>query len=126
MNLNMIKEHPEWSEKYSAIDGIAKPRKFLVGKDSPHEEKAIRSDIEEILKLEDTNFNKWYISHKETAEKLLNLYSHFAEIPNLNYGSEEQKCGMEAYSSIKSLIDYFKEGLDYLEKIKQIREEYKN
>lgn len=119
-----IKEHLKWTEKYPAIDGIAKSRR-LSGDYWRPAENAIRSDIEKILEMNDTNFNSWYTSHKETAEKLLNLYSHFAEIPNLIYGSEEQKLGMDANTHISSPIGCFKEGLDYLEMIKKVREEYK-
>lgn len=119
-----IKMHPEWTREYPAIDGIVKTMRPIGDYFLPAEN-AIRSDIEKILKMDDTNFNSWYNSHKETAEKLLKLYSHFAEIPDLRYAGEEQKLGMDANAYIDSPINCFKEGLNYLEKIKEVRNEYK-
>lgn len=133
-----IKEHPEWSKCYPAIDGIAKlqkpskeeinkildkiPSKRVYYKEA---ENAIRSDIEKILKLSDVDFHDWYHERKDATEKMLKQYEIIASIPNLRYSSESQKLGLDALCYISDTIGVLKEGLDYLEKIKEVRVEYK-
>lgn len=111
-----IKQHPEWTEKYSAIDGIAKPKSA---------QNSIRSDIEEILKFSDEEFYKWYETRKNVTVKLLQDYQLFSTIPALKYGSEEQKLDMTAYIHVDKHLQYLKKGLEYLLMIKTLREEIK-
>jgi hypothetical protein len=108
-----IKEYPEWTLKYPAIDGKKNPDK-----------KPIRSDIEEILKMNNVPFNKWYSERKQAVESLLNQYELIASIPSLIYSSEYQKFGLDSSTFIGNSIKVFKEGLDYLERIKELREVY--
>ncbi len=113
-----IKKHPEWSEKYPAIDGIA-------GRYDNLTIKPIRSDIEKILNLNDLHFGDWYNERKNATEKLLKQYEVVASIPDLVHAFEERKFGLEGSAFICTPIKVLKEGLDYLEKIKEVREEYR-
>ncbi len=115
-----IKKHPEWTEKYPAVDGIAKSARY-----HKEIEKPIRSDIEKILKLNDLNFSDWYNKRKDATENMLKQYEIIASNPALCYGSEEKKFGLESSAFISTPIKVLKEGLDYLEKIREVREEYK-
>jgi hypothetical protein len=120
-----ITEHPELTEKYSAIDGIAKPE-TRCGPDNEfimYGQKPIRSDIETILKLEDFEFEKWYTERKEATERLLKDYKVFASIPCLAYGTEEQKLDMTAYSHVRDYVKSLEEASDYLEVMKRVRTE---
>jgi hypothetical protein len=119
-----IKKHPEWTKKYPAIDGIAKSERPSGDYFYP-EEKAIRSDIEEILKMNDTNFNRWYNKRKVATENMLKQYEIIGSIPSLNYPFEKFQNKLTASSYISGPINVLKEGLDYLEKVKEVREEYK-
>ena len=129
-----IKQYPEWSDKYPAIDGIAKqqrPSEEEVAKkrkmeiDVPIEgsEKAIRSDIEAIINLDDNGFHKWYFEHENATKKLLELYELFGDIPDLRHGSDWDKCNIGHRSKIKEHIELLRQGLDYLKVIKQARKE---
>jgi len=111
--------HPEYSEKYPAIDGIAKPDR-PTGDHYIPAEKAIRSDIEKILEMSDDFFNSWYKERLAVSKSLLDQYQIFASIPNLVYASESRKLGMD-----NGTIRILKEGLDYLDKIAKVRKEYK-
>lgn len=132
----VIKPHPELTEDYPAIDGIPKEQspsseeasRRLKYQDEVyirHAERAIRSDIEEILKLDNLRFDVWYNNRKEVTEKLLREYETFASIPDLRNASEEQKVNL-GYTSgvINNTIVDLRRGLDYLEKIKQVRAEF--
>jgi len=113
-----IKKHPEWTGKYTAIDGIA-------GRDGDFIIKPIRSDIEEILKLNDLHFGDWYNERKNATESLLKQYEIIGSIPSLAYPFEQFQNGLNANSHVRVTINLLKEGLDYLEKIKEVREEYR-
>ena len=114
----MVKKHPEWSEKYPAIDGITKGG----GVDF---QKPIRSDIEKILKLDDEKFNNWFAERRIAALKLLNDYELIGSIPDLGSPFETYKNNLSVKSNIGYFIKTLKDGLDYLEKIREVREEYK-
>lgn len=122
------KEHPEWSEKYPAIDGIAKEqvayqhdrtRPPVV--DVPNQE-PIRSDVEAILELGDDEFEEWYRTRKETAERLLRDYETVGSIPDLWYAHEQQQLTIRPYMNIIGVLE---KGLEYLDIIKQARDERK-
>jgi hypothetical protein len=115
--------HAEYSEKYPAIDGIAKPERPTGNYVRPAE-KAIRSDIEKILEMDDANFKLWFIQREEATHNLLHQYQLFVSIPDIRYGSEKQKLGMDANTVISTTIGTLKEGIEYLGIISKIREEY--
>lgn len=122
-----IKERLEWYLKYPAIDGIAKEAEYK-GEDnclSREPEKAIRSDIEGILKMDDSKFRIWYNERRIATENMLKQYEIIGSIPALCYGSEERKFDLNSNYNISGPIRILKEGLDYLEKISQVRGEYK-
>ncbi len=134
----MIKKHPEWSEKYPAIDGIAKgerpskeERKKMIQENPTanihyrQAEKPIRSDIEKILKLNDEEFNTWFAERRIAALNLLNNYELIGSIPSLRYSSEEQQNGLKSNSMINGPINVLKDGIEYLGVIRQVRNEYK-
>ena len=116
-----MNQHPEWSDKYAAIDGIAKPQNG-----GYPEERAIRSDIEEIINLDDSHFNYWYDSRLAATQRLLKDYELFASIPHLNYGGADQKYDMAALCAVSGQLEALTEALDFLEKIKQVRGEIKS
>lgn len=128
-----MKEHPELSDKFPAIDGIKTPRTEAVndagGRDALGRmqyvpgSKAIRSDVEEIINMDDKGFEGWYCLRMASVEKLLGYYGGLACIPNLMYGSEEQKYNMDAFSCVEDQLNAFKRAKEYLELIKEIREE---
>ncbi len=114
----MVKKHSEWSEKYPAIDGITNG-------EGVYFQKPIRSDIEEILNLNDEEFNHWFSERRIASLKLLNDYELVGSIPDLESPLEEFKNNLIVKSGIGSLIGILKDGLDYLEKIVEVRKEYK-
>lgn len=116
--MRMIKKHPEWSEKYPALDGITNGKGVYF-------QKPIRSDIEEILKLNDKEFNNWFSERKITAQKLLKNYELIGSIPDLKSSLENFKNNLITNGNIGYFIGTLKEGIEYLEVIKQVREEYK-
>ena len=121
-------EHPEWKDKYPAIDGISKPdrdfREYDMGGQSYSPfEKAVRSDIEKILEMPCGEFSVWYMKKKKSVETLITDYENFATIPNLGYGSELHKFDMTAITLVKNHLESLKQGLEYLEVIKQVRRE---
>jgi len=126
-----IKKHPEWSKFYPAIDGIEKKAQYI--KDQPYNEKIlfkkaekpIRSDIEEILKLDNVSFSKWYNERKAAAKNLLKQYELIGSIPALACSSEHDKFDLTSNCNFNGTVNLLKEGLDYLEKIKEVREEYR-
>lgn len=125
----VVKEHPEWSDKYPAVDGISKEAKnrsrFTKIYRGP--KKPIRSDLLKILKLNDEKFTKWYSERKIAALGVLKIYELIGSIPNLIVGYEEDKerSYLSSSESIKEIIDTTKNGIDYLDRIKQVRNEYK-
>lgn len=125
-----IKEYPGFSENYPAIDGIAK------GERPPKEERregvsylpsenAIRSDIEKILEMDDIAFDSWYRSRKNSVLGLLNQFKMLITIPDLRYASEESKHGLDANTYVSGLHKILKEGLEYVEVIKKVRDNQK-
>lgn len=117
-------QHPEWSEKYPAIDGIKRSPSFsrydeTVEADIYTSDKApIRSDIEKILLMNSSDFNKWLSQRREATEEMIEKYKLFSSIPNLRYDSGTED--MSAYSHVRGHLSTLEEGLDYLEKIKQL------
>ncbi len=124
------KSRLELSKRYRAIDGIPMPvvmYRPIYGDGKEHVSKpgklAIRSDVEKILNFDDKTFSKWYTERKESAERLLRDYEMFGSIPNLSYGSEDARLNMRDSSSVMvGHISSLREGLDYLEIIKELRE----
>ena len=125
-----IKEYPKFSEKYPAIDGIAK------GERPPEEERrkglsylpsenAIRSDIEEILEMSDIAFDSWYRSRKNSVLGLLNQFEILVTIPDLRYGSEKSKHGLDANAYVQDIHETLKRGLEYVKVIKKVRDNQK-
>ena len=121
-------KHPEWTDKYSAINGIGKDGECLPESDlgqprysSSH--RPIRSDIEKILNFNEDNFYGWLSQRRTATKKLLSKYKLFASIPHLSYASEDQKLDMTARTHVKDHIAEFEQGLDYLEKIEQVYKE---
>ena len=126
-----IKQYPEFSEDYPAIDGIAKgERPSKKEREKLREivyfspaERAIRSDVEEILSMHGASFDSWYRSKSSSIRHLLNSLEIIITIPDLRYGSEDSKHNLDADSSVRSLYDALKRGLEYVEIIKKVRGE---
>jgi len=132
-----LKQRPEYSEKYPAIDGIAKEERPSKGErdvmiaENPLEEvyyhpseKAIRPDIENILGLDDAGFDEWYKTRKSVAERLLKDYEVVGTIPHLQFGSRQNN--LTCISHLSGVIESLEEGLEYLEIIKKVRTEQKD
>ncbi len=130
-----IKAHPEWKLKYPAVDGFKDDTKEEMEKlerkhsgeffGEPRIKNPIRSDIEKILKLDDVNFTKWFSDRKITALRLLKEYETLGTIPCLVYGFEDQQYDMTSNTSLKDTIGVLRESIEYLDIIKQVRDEYK-
>jgi hypothetical protein len=130
-----IKKHPEWKLKYPAVDGFGyntEKEMEELEKKHPGEffgetrfKKPIRSDIEKILGLNDEDFTKWFSDRKITALRLLKEYEIIGTIPSLNYGFEDQQYNMTAMTHLNDTIGVLKESIEYLDVIKQVRDEYK-
>ncbi len=130
-----IKEHPEWRQKYSAVDGFKDSTEEAIENlqrkhpgesfGEPRIKNPIRSDIEKILQLNDGNFTKWFADRKIAAQKLLKQYEIIGTIPSLNYGFEDHQYDMTSNTCLKDTIDVLKESIEYLDIIKQVRDEYK-
>jgi hypothetical protein len=130
------KEHPEWKQQYTAVDGIEYDnrkeveefrRKFPgdIAGPSLRIKKAIRSDVEEILLKNDEDFTKWFSERKITAQKLLKDYELLGTIPFLVYGFEDQKYDLTASTHLNNSIAILKDAIEYLDRIKQVRDENK-
>ncbi len=133
----VIKEHPEWSDKYPAVDGFSFNSIEEVNamrKDYPNNpshyylvpKNALRSDIEKIIGLNDQDFLKWFSERKIAAQTMLKNYELIGEIPHLSYAYEGH--GLETLSSnihINDMIQVLKKGIEYLDVIKQVRDESK-
>ncbi len=133
------KRYPEYSEKYPAIDGIAKgerpskeERERIMAEDYSkaidgisylHSERAIRSDIERILGLSDEDFGVWYMERISATTNLLEMYELFASIPDLQYGSENQPYDMATSSHLGEHIKLLKRSIEYIEVIRDVKEE---
>jgi hypothetical protein len=118
-----IKKHPEWKDKYCAVDGIEKKDGFssrCIG-----DKKAVRSDIEKILNLNDEEFTKWFSDRKIAAQRLLKDYEIISDIPFLAYGCEGLKNNLGVNNYIRGPIDILKKGIEYLDILKQVRDEKK-
>lgn len=118
-----ISPRPDLTDKFSALDGIAIPSD--AGESRLPTKREIRSDIEELFSLSDLEFNEWYTLRRVATAGLLSTYELFASIPNLGYGSEGQKYNMSSYVHVEETLNYLKESLDFLEKIKERRAEYR-
>ncbi len=133
-----VKEHPELSDKCPAIDGIdgaAKKEQASQREGSRYPiyekislvtervERAVRSDVEEILAMGESEFNEWYISRYRVVKGLLDNYKLFSSIPNLSYGSEESKYDMTVHVAVKDHLEALKKGLEYLTVINLMRTE---
>ena len=131
----VIKKHPEWSDKYPAVDGIeyntTKEMEELKKKYSGEFfgdnrfKRPIRSDIEKILSLNDEDFLKWFSDRKNIAQRLLKEYEVIATIPCLTYGFEDQQYDMRDSTHLNSTIGVLKNSIEYLDIIKQVRDESK-
>ena len=129
----VVKEHPEWKNKYQAVDGFkydTKKKKWKDLREYPGEffgqtrvKNPIRSDIEKILKLNDEDFTKWFSERKITAQRLLKEYEIIGTIPCLTYGFEDMQYNMSAIAYFNNTIKNLKEGIEYLDIIKQVRDE---
>ena len=124
------KQHPEFSDKYPAIDGIKKEHDGYDNGDHyvtrVHEQEAIRSDVLEILNLDGIKFDSWYRSKTSSLLDLLNSLRIVVKVPDLRYMSESQKLGLDASSGLKDLIETLERGLEYVEVIKKVRDDMKD
>ena len=109
----------KYNKEYPAVSGTeyASGKRVKLG---------IRSDVQEILNFDDNRFAEWYHNKKFAVGKLLTKYEIVASIPDLRYGYEDQKLGLDAYSGLSGMIETLKRGLEYLEAIKNIKEDCKN
>ena len=110
-----LKQYPHLTEKFPAIDGIAKE-----GEGKIQSQEAIRRDVEEILKLPDAEFNTWHKEKMGHAQSLYTIVSGIGDVPNLGYGSEEytMKTGS---TTLHSLTQTLEQTIDFLEKIALVR-----
>lgn len=87
----------------------------------------VRSDIAEIVEMDDLNFHRWYDPRKEAAQRLLKDYELFASIPHLGYDHESKKFDMaQACDSVKDQLNNYRLGLEFLEAIKLYRDRKRN
>lgn len=80
-----------------------------------------RPDIDKIIMQSDTDFHKWYSERKEVTERILRDYELFASIPNLGYQHENS---MEAITAVRDQIDALKKGLEYLDALSELRNNF--
>jgi len=80
-----IKQHPEFSEKYPAIDGIKKLDKIIRDKGILFGKNPIRSDVLEILNFDNSKFDAWYQTRQSILGSLLNEFKIVASVPDLRY-----------------------------------------
>jgi hypothetical protein len=110
-----IKEHPEFTNNYPAVDGIGI---------SEFNKRPIRSDIENLLRMDNLYFDSWYKQRKEAAESLLKKYELVGSIPDLQHGPQCKRCGLGKEEVISKTVNVLKKGLEYLEVIRKVRGEY--
>jgi len=121
----VIKERPDLTEYYSAIDGIGKSdRNFhegdMGGQWYTPAEEPIRPDIMKILKMPNLEYIDWFTSRYEATSKLLKDWKLFASVPYLSYGAQEND--MTASTRVKDIKENLEKALDYLERIAVLRE----
>ena len=121
-----IKQYPEFSEKYPAIDGIKKLDKIIRDKGILFGKNPIRSDVLEILNFDNSKFEAWYQTRQSILGSLLNEFKIVASVPDLRYPGENQKFGLDSYSGINGMIEVLEKGLEYLEIIREIRDKSKD
>jgi hypothetical protein len=83
----------------------------------------IRPDIEKIVSQSDMDFQKWYSERREATERILRDYELFSSIPHLAYETDERD--MKAITAVRNQIDALKEGLEYLDTIRKVRDGYR-
>ncbi len=114
--LNMkFKEHPEWVTEYPAIDGIAKKALSFFPA-----QRAIRSDVEEILAKNEFEFNEWYQPRRNAVGRLLEDYKLIGSIPNLEFSDENKKFDVADDPAIEAILYSLEKGLKYLKVINQV------
>lgn len=131
MRIKQMKQYPEFSKDYPAIDGIAKgerpPKeereKIEGGADYLPPENAIRSDVRKILDMDGGSFDSWYRSRSSSVRHLLNSLEIIITIPDLRYASEDSSHNLDANPALDNLYETLKRGLKYVEIIKKVREE---
>jgi hypothetical protein len=118
-----LKERPDLTEKYPAIDGIRKQdRNFrecdMGGVFYTPSEEPIRPDVAKILALSKIEFDNWFYPRFEATKTLLDQWKLFGSIPYLSYGGAAEYT-MTANSTINYIVDSLEKGMDYLNKIKE-------
>ena len=83
----------------------------------------IRPDIEKIVLQSDADFQTWYSERREATERILRDYELFSSIPHLAYETGEHD--MRAITAVRNQIDTLKDGLEYLDAIRKIRDGYR-
>ena len=123
----MIKEYPELTKLFPAIDGIATKSSNYERDDvkwvtPPYCE--IRSDVLEILQMPDSTFIPWYDEKMKAITALIYLFVAVGDVPHLGYGSEEQKLTFgTGFTLLRDQIKLLHEAKKHLELIAKIRKD---
>lgn len=115
----------------SAIDGERKlvrnvRQKEMGGVSYTPPEEPIRSDVLELLKQDEEDFLEWYQPRIDAVEEELERYELICSIPDLAYGSEDQKNDLTSNTQISNHLEVLREAKTYLEALKDKWEELNN
>lgn len=126
-----MRERPELTEWFSAIDGIKKKERNFrrtdcntSGQDytrfDPSED-AIRADVLELLKS--PGFDDWYGKRKDALMEEIQKYELIGSIPYLSYPNDPYT--MTANTQLKNHIEILKQANEYLTLLGERRQEIK-
>jgi hypothetical protein len=97
-----MKERPDLTARFAAVDGIAKPeRNFRDSEDcvgnpctrADPAENAIRPDVADILGQDDRDFELWYRERQQAILSTLGTYKLISSVPDLYHGSSPATFG---------------------------------
>ena len=111
-----MKPRPDWTIKFPAIDGIAKPSQCNQS-DRYHtrytpETPAIREDVQAILDMPQEEFQIWLDQKRDAATQLLNMWAAVGDIPELSYGLDAHT--MTANTAFKANLEVLQKAMSYL------------
>lgn len=114
VKLPEIMERPELTDKFPAIDGIARGRKT-----------AVRPDVGGILQLSDEDYENWFAPRYKAVNEMLEKFKLIGSVPNLSLGEIEHEGDetIASYSEFFVIIEDLEEARTYLLTIDKIRKE---
>ncbi len=129
-----VTQRPEYTGKYSAIDGMAQEGRVLIQREGDDGHPAfhagptypsklpIRSDVQKLLDMSDDDFERWYKARQLAIVSELNKWKLIGDVPHLTYPAEDQRWTFgSAVTAFKQVTETLQQALKHLEVIKARR-----